>query len=574
MALHRASKQMLCYRSVIRRHQSTFSFFSRNKISSPSPVVEATTRSTSSPPSQSTQQHLLSSPHALKISPSYSNAAPLLAAIQNKDQDTAWMVYSALGRAGLLNTLLPLHHSILLKSIRPLMSHRYTRAESRVLVERFEQVWDGMLQCHIQPDITDHTARLELFSATRHYNKFDQAWAELLERANQSGSNRVGGAPLQFSVTGLQPTLYTYNLVLASCVPRKNIALAMETMTLMRRAGIKPDNMSWDYVLQIHTAMRNWPAVESTFQSAFVTLPIESNGPRKQNHATLSVPLGQRARTLHGGSLVNNNNSSSNSSNNNNNSSSNSQLADQQKLVPSVQNIQSLFSYIAYTQDMEELRTLFKSHMRLFGVMPSTRAYNEMIKTAFLARRDDEAHDLFRELVQIGRNVEKLQEGGEEAATELALESASESDSASSGLSSPQGTTSGAVATSTTKSLETTGTQQPIVGPDFNTFKILINNEFMASRNRWGRAWKWMQIMQKGYGLDPSDAMFRRTLSSMERRGADEATIAAVRENWENIIARRNGFVAASSRSPLESRRLNDDQLESEKDQPMLEDRR
>ncbi|KAG0028875.1 hypothetical protein BGZ82_008215, partial [Podila clonocystis] len=306
---------------------------------------------------------------------------------------------------------------MLLKSIRPEKSYRFTRTQTATLTERLEQVWANMRQAHIQPDMNDHTARFEFFAATRQHHKFDQAWTELKEVANMgqagSGSSIHGALSLSSassssSSLSLQPTIYTYNLVLSSCVPRENIGLAMETMTLMRRAGIKPDNMSWDYVLQIHTAMKNWPAVESTFRSAFITSPLGptgqmgNNGGNSITHTShLAIPLGQRARTLHGGS--------SNLHIAPRSSSAGPQGSEQQKLVPSLQNIHTLFSYFAYTQDLEELRTMFDGHMRLFGLVPTTRTYNEMIKFAFLARRDGDALELFKELVQIGQNLERRQ---------------------------------------------------------------------------------------------------------------------------------------------------------------------
>ncbi|KAF9309446.1 hypothetical protein BG003_009763 [Podila horticola] len=563
MALQQASKKMLprLIHPIIKRQQSTFSFFSRSQASS----------QPSSPPPQpsapiNTSPSLLesSSPHALRISSTYSNAAPLLAALQNKDQDTAWMVYSVLARAGLLHTLLPLHHSMLLKSIRPEKSYRFTRTQTATLTERFEQVWANMRQTHIQPDMNDHTARLEFFAATRQHHKFDQAWTELKEVANMSqagsGSN-IHGAPSLSSVSSssssliLQPTIYTYNLVLSSCVPRENIGLAMETMTLMRRAGIKPDNMSWDYVLQIHTCMKNWPAVESTFRSAFVMSPQGSNGLMGNSggnnitHSShLAIPLGQRARTLHGG--ASNLHSASRSS------SAGHQGSEQQKLIPSLQNIHTLFSYFAYTQDLEELRTMFDGHIRLFGLVPTTRTYNEMIKFAFLARRDGDALELFKELVQIGQNLEKVQNAAGSAVSEEPQMTGGTSESLSS-------TSVSSSATGSEPSPWKTSSQpQQVGGPDFDTFKIMINNELIASRNRWGRAWKWIQIMQESYGLEPSDSMFRRTLNSMRRRRGDEATMHALQQNWERVRQQRDGNSQAQEAATI------DDEQQENREQP------
>ncbi|KAG0079948.1 hypothetical protein BGZ92_000827 [Podila epicladia] len=557
MALQQASKKIL-HRSVhpiIRRQQSTFSFFSRSQVSSqPSPPPPLSSASTNTPPSLQAS----SSPYALRITSSYSNAAPLLAALQNKDHDTAWMVYSVLARAGLLHTLLPLHHSMLLRSIRPEKSYRFTRTQTATLTDRFEQVWTNMRQAHIQPDMNDHTARLEFFAATRQHYKFDQAWTELKEVANMgqagSGSNIQGVPSLSNASSSsssqiVQPTIYTYNLVLSSCVPRENIGLAMETMTLMRRAGIKPDNMSWDYVLQIHTAMKNWPAVESTFRSAFITSPQVSTGQMGNNGGNsvtrvshLAIPLGQRARTLHGGAGTLYNASRS--------SSAGQQGSEQQKLVPSLQNIHTLFSFFAYTQDLEELRTMFDGHMRLFGLVPTTRTYNEMIKFAFLARRDGDALELFKELVQIGQNLEKVQSAGES----IVSVQAQMTDGASDSL--PLTTVSSSSTGSEPSPSWTTASQpHQVGGPDFDTFKIMINNELIASRNRWGRAWKWIQIMQESYGLEPSDSMFRRTLNSMRRRRGDEATMQALQQNWERVRQRRDGNSQAQETVIIEEQR-------------------
>ncbi|KAF9377853.1 hypothetical protein CPC16_011609 [Podila verticillata] len=567
MAFHQASKKILSrsVHPIIRRRQSTFSFFSRNQVSShpsqnpPQPVASANTAS--SLPTYP------SSPHALRISPTYSSAAPLLAALQNKDQDTAWMVYSVLARAGLLHTLLPLHHSMVLKSIRPEKSYRFTRTQTATLTERFEQVWANMRQAHIQPDMNDHTARLEFFAATRQHYRFDQAWTELKEAASMgqagSGSN-IHGAPSLPNVSSssssliLQPTIYTYNLVLSSCVSRENIGLAMETMTLMRRAGIKPDNMSWDYVLQIHTAMKNWPAVESTFRSAFITSPpgssghVSNSGINNITHAShLAIPLGQRTRTLHGGAYASGHYNASRLP------LAGQQGIEQHKLVPSLQNIHTLFSYFAYTQDLEELRTMFDGHVRLFGLVPTTRTYNEMIKFAFLARRDGDALELFKELVQIGQNLEKVQSLGESnvSGQPQMTNGASESLSPTSVPPSTAGSESARYWT-------TTSQPHQVGGPDFDTFKIMINNELIASRNRWGRAWKWIRIMQESYGLEPSDSMFRRTLISMRRRRGDEATMQALQQNWERVRQRRDGHPQAQEVVTIEEQHEDEGQPE------------
>ncbi|KAG0059119.1 hypothetical protein BGZ89_000700 [Linnemannia elongata] len=507
--------------TLTRRHQSTFSFFSRSQDSIPSPLLTDASTSKAAADKDSDAKILASQfpqyPHALKTSSSYANAAPLLAAIQGKDQDTAWMVYSVLSRAGQLSSLLPIHHTLLLQSIRPENPIRYTRREAVKLAERFEQVWAGMLQCHIQPNMNDYTARLELYVSTRQYHLVDSTWTEMREKAVQ-GTDAVAAAGSS-SGNGpvIQPTLHTYNLILQSCVPRKNIGLAMETINGMRRAGVKPDTMSWDFILQIHTAMKNWQAVETTFRTNFITTSMGASGSQHiQNNfseESMVIPLGQRARSLHGGALTSKSNKST-------------KVGNKEKLVPSLQNIHTLFSYYAYTQDLEDLRAMFDSHVRLFGLVPTTRTYNEMIKFAFLARRDGDAMDLFRELVQIGQNLERVKSSNSSGQVQENVE------------------LSGVLAHTATPTAA-----GPACGPDFDTFKILINNEFIASRNRWGRAVKWIKIMQEGYNLEPSDPMFKRTLAAMKRRRGVEAEIQALQENWDLVRARRSSRASQSARS-------------------------
>lgn len=433
------------------------------------------------------------------------------------------MVYSVLSRAGQLSSLLPIHHTLLLQSIRPKNPIRFTRREAATLVERFQQVWAGMLQCHIQPNMNDYTARLELFVGTRQYHLVDSTWTEMREKAVHAtdavaaaGSNS-GNGPL------IQPTRHTYNLILQSCVPRKNIGLAMETINGMRRAGVKPDTKSWDFILQIHTAMKNWQAVEATFRTNFITTSMGSTASQYTqanfSEESMVIPLGQRARSLHGGALMPKSNKST-------------KVGHKEKLVPSLQNIHTLFSYYAYTQDLEDLRAMFDSHVRLFGLVPTTRTYNEMIKFAFLARRDGDAMDLFRELVQIGQNLERVKSSNSEQLQEN-VESSTE----------------------LAQTATPTAAGQ-VCGPDFDTFKILINNEFIASRNRWGRAAKWIKIMQEGYNLEPSDPMFRRTLAAMKRRRGVEAEIQALQENWDLVCARRSGLASQNARSQDEEEEL------------------
>ncbi|KAF9581286.1 hypothetical protein BGW38_001753 [Lunasporangiospora selenospora] len=328
----------------------------------------------------------------LNLSPTFKDASPLLAAIHSKDQEMTWMVYSALKNAGQLGLLLPLHHSLLLRSIRILDKDRFTQVEAQTLTERFEHVWDGMREYHVQPDMNDYTARLEFYVNTRQYLKVDQTWKEIRQAAEAStGVSRSGGA-------WIQPTLYTYNLVIASCVPRKQISLALDTINRMRRAGIKPDNMSWDYILKIHCAMNNWSAVESTFRLAFDTTalalstthpsPDTETSPLKTTEAkAMTIPLGQKARSLHGGRA---------------HGATNPLTKGDDKLTPSLENIHTLFSYYACTQDLDHLRSMFDSHVRLFGLVPTTKTYNEMIKFAFMARRSDDALELFWELESYG----------------------------------------------------------------------------------------------------------------------------------------------------------------------------
>ncbi|KAG0049747.1 hypothetical protein BGZ83_005430 [Gryganskiella cystojenkinii] len=494
--------------SLSRHHYATFSFFSHNSDPANSSSAIPPPPSSSSEQLDDSKARKRSHPShsnnsSLRTSPSYDQAAPLLSAIQNKDQDTAWMIYSVQSRAGQLSSLLPIHHSLLLKSIRPTDPHRFTTQEIQKLTERFEQVWAGMLSCQIQPDMNNYTTRLEFFVATRQYTIVDQTWREI--SAEMTGSRASSGAPLL-------PTLFTYNLILKSCVPRKNIDLAMATIHAMKRAGIHPDTSSWDYVLQVHTAMKNWSAVESTFRSAFITAQdTEASGStntlnlqrlyRQQGSTSelMAIPLGQKPRTLHGGALNSGNYVKDGSSGN--------------KLYPSIQNIHTLFAYYAYTQDIDTLRSMFESHVRLLGVVPTTRTYNEMIKFAFLSRRDGDAVDLFKELVQIGQNVEMAHQNKKDFIT--------------------------ASATNTT--VDNSAPQTPGFGPDFNTFQIMINNELIGMRARWGRAWRWMQIMQESYGLVPSEKMFVRTLTAMRRRGADDSTIQALEANWRAVRERRGG---------------------------------
>ncbi|KAF9916653.1 hypothetical protein BX616_003181 [Lobosporangium transversale] len=558
-----ALTQAFCSRLLIRnrarslflkRHQSTFSFFSRSLDPVP-PTNHALDKN--SLKHKSSPIVLCTFPNALKISPAFENAALLLNAIQNKDQETAWMAYSALGRSGQLSSLLPIHHSLLLRSIRPVDPNRFTKEEVSILVDRFNQVWEGMIQCHIQLDMNDYTARLELSVATRQYPMVDSTWAEMRRKAGLTGdynNNMFGGMKGSGGVGGgggslIQPTLYTYNLILQSCVPRKNIGLAMETLNLMKRSGIKPDNMSWDFILQIHTAMKNWKAVESTYRAAFVAAPPGGNTGSQllqqqleAQNTFLTLPLGQRARTLNGGAVL------SNKGNMN---------KDKDKLIPTLDNVHTLFSYYAYTQDLEDLQHMFDSHVRLFGLVPITKTYNEMIKFAFLAKREEDAMDLFRELVQIGKNLERAQLGQQSTRESADDNSHSVTDGLNEdrdedNLSQTIASLAASMSTSVTQIDSTTTTAAPIhppsakiqvSGPDFYTFRVLINNELIDARNRWGRAWKWIQVMQDVYGIEPSDSMFRRTLACMKRRkatkSADEATIQALEENWERVRIQR-----------------------------------
>ncbi|KAF9979848.1 hypothetical protein BGZ75_009162 [Mortierella antarctica] len=537
MASHSAS-QRLCSQIIAqsrsrtsllrKRHQSTFSFFSRSQEPLQSAPFNPTHDSQSPGLPVTSTSATASHPNALKISPAFANAAPLLAAIQNKDQDTAWMVYSVMSRAGQLSSLLPIHHSLLLRSIRPETLRRFTKVEVATLTERIEQVWAGMFQCQIQPDINDYSARLEFFVHTRQYQMVDVTWTQIRERATAAADVASVATTGSTGQPPLQPTLHIYKLVLQSCVPRKNIGLAMETITLMRRSGIKPDSKCWDYILQIHTAMKNWAAVENTFRSAFITTAVSgsahshqpSNGSNGSLKASMIIPLGQRPASLHGGPLPSN---------------STNRVGSKDKLVPTLENIHTLFSFYAYTQDLEDLRSMFDSHVRLFGLVPTTRTYNEMIKFAFLAQKDSEGMDLFRELVQIGQNMDKVQQNthNEQRPSSPSTHYKSEA------------TGSAGAEESSDQHSETPTAPLQVFGPDFDTFQILINNELIMRRRRWGRAWKWMQVMQEGYGLVPSDAMFRRTLTAMKRRkGADEATLQALQENWDRVRARQTGSSA------------------------------
>ncbi|CAO3565130.1 unnamed protein product [Mortierella alpina] len=465
-----------------KRHQSTFSFFSRSQDPLQSAPLNPTHDSSTPGLPVASAPVTASHPNALKISPAFANAAPLLAAIQNKDQDTAWMVYSVLSRAGQLSSLLPIHHSLLLRSIRPETLRRFTKVEVATLTERIEQVWAGMFQCQIQPDINDYSARLEFFVHTRQYQMVDVTWTQIRESHGRSGH------------------CWFYKPTPATAYPAH---------------------------LQIHTAMKNWAAVENTFRSAFITTAVSgsthqpSQGSNGALKSSMIIPLGQRATSLHGGSLPSN---------------STVRVGNKDKLVPTLENIHTLFSFYAYTQDLEDLRSMFDSHVRLFGLVPTTRTYNEMIKFAFLAQKDGEGMDLFRELVQIGQNMDKVQQN------------TNNEQSASSSSTQPKSKASASAGSeeSLDHYSEAQATPSQVFGPDFDTFQILINNELILSRKRWGRAWKWMQVMQDGYGLVPSDAMFRRTLTAMKRRkGADQATIQALQENWDRVRARQAGNIAA-----------------------------
>ncbi|KAF9920477.1 hypothetical protein FBU30_009691 [Linnemannia zychae] len=479
--------------SLLKRHQSTFSFFIRSQDSIPSPLAsDASVPRTTEKDSdlKDINSEFPQYPHALKTSSSYASAAPLLTAIQNKDRDTAFMVYSVLSRAGQLSSLLHSHHTLLLQSIRPKNPLRFTADEVNILKDRLEQVWNGMLQCNIQPDMNDYMARLEFFVATKQFHLVDSTWLEM--RQKSAGSNSSNG-PL------IQPTVHTYNLILKSCVPRKDIGLAISTINRMRKAGIKPDTMSWDYILQIHTAMKNWEAVESTFRANFVTASIGATG---SQHSP--------GNFLNGGVSITKPHKTAKSN-------------DKDKLIPSLQNIHTLFSYYAYTQDLDNLRAMFDTHVRLFGLVPTTKSYNEMIKFAFLTRRDSDAMDLFRELVQVGQNLERIKNSNNNQEQEGII-----------------------------PSTETFKSSPGLYGPDFHSFKALINNELIASRNRWGRARKWIQVMQELYNIEPSDAMFRRTLLSMRRKHADTATIQALQENWDLVRARREGRAGKLSQTELQ----------------------
>ncbi|KAF9426011.1 hypothetical protein BGZ76_002964 [Entomortierella beljakovae] len=531
-----SSAQAICTRVLIRartrtaltkRYQSTFSFFSHSQDSASKTTAThpATLNPIEDKSGDLAESSRLLYPKALKTSPSYANAAPLLSAIQNKDQDTAWMVYSVMSRAGQLSSLLPIHHSLLLKSIRPRLSYRHTKEEADILIERHQHVWAGMLACDIQPDMNDYTARLELLVAIKQHSLLDLTWTEMRSKFESSSSSvgaNMGGAGGGGGGRSLiQPTVYTYNLILQSCVVRKNIGKALETISLMRRMGVKPDTMSWDFVLQIYTELKDWASVESTFRAVFQTAPVGSPETLPQHHMVenlkpelMVVPLGQRVRTLHGGSTLSKNNVKGQS-----------RVNEKEKLVPSLQNIHTLFSYYAYTQDLEDLRNMFDSHCRLFGLVPTTRTYNELIQFSFLARQDEEGMALFRELVSIGKNLEKLQSQQNKANGEDPGQNSVDQ-----------------------SSIQDSQDNQSIqiCGPDFDTFKILINKELIASRNRWGRAWKWIRIMQDVYGLEPSDAMFRRTLASMQRRFGTESDVQALQSNWDQVRARRDGRRAGS----------------------------
>ncbi|KAF9977135.1 hypothetical protein BGZ73_006902 [Actinomortierella ambigua] len=498
------------------------------------------------PATQTPSLHLRTTSHSsrdLLTVPSYKDIAELLNAIKTKDQETAWMIYTVLDRARLLHSLQPVHFSALLKTIRPANPKRFTTDDIAVLTQRFEKVWGDLRSLaeghRTGPDMIDYTTRLEFYVKTRQYPQVDKTWQEIREIASRPGDPRL-----------FQPTLFTYNLILQSCVPRRDLNLAMETMAQMRRAGVHPDNRSWNFFLKVQSALSHWDGVEASYRTAFFTKD-NMNPPVTQR---MAITLGYRAASLHGGSFQ---------------EQPLDKDAQPPMLSPTLENVHTLFSYYAYTQDLDQLQAMFDVHVRLFGLVPTTKTYNELIKNALVANREDYSIELFRELIKVGENLARLeaaqaaantsqqqqqqqqQLGGETAASATAELTASttasdvmasvpttpateeEIDQIQRSHGAPNETPILPILSSTAALSSTVANKGGVHGPDFYTFQILIDNE--ASHKRWSRAWRWMRLMQEKYGLEPSDSMFKRTLGSMQKKKVDPSYMKALADNWRQV---------------------------------------
>ncbi|KAF9165396.1 hypothetical protein DFQ26_000202 [Actinomortierella ambigua] len=553
---------------IQRRLASTAGFFNPN--TSAQQHDQSTTTTTTSPLRPATQAslpHLRPPSRELLTVPSYNDVAELLNAIKAKDQETAWMIYSVLDRAQLLHSLQPIHFSALLKTIRPANPKRFTQDDIAVLTQRFEKVWDDLrsrAEGHSSgPDMLDYTARLEFFVKTRQYPQVDKTWQEIREIASRPGDLRH-----------FHPTLFTYNLILQSCGPRRDLNLAMETMAQMRRAGIHPDNRSWNFLLKVQSAVSHWEGVEASYRTAFFTKGT-INPPTTHR---MAISLGYRAESLHGGSFQD---------------QPLAKDAQPPALSPTLENVHTLFSYYAYTQDLDQLQAMVDVHVRLFGFVPTTRTYNELIKNALVAGRDDYSIELFRELVKVGENLARLeaakaaatkngptdhQQGeqppnGEEAAATLAMSTTTtttttattttsssvaavpttpateeEIDLIQRGPDTPNETPILSILSSTAALSSTVANKGGVHGPDFYTFQILIANE--ASHKRWSRAWRWLRLMQEKYGLEPSDSMFKRTLGSMQKKKIDPVYTKALADNWRQVRRMRAAKAGLGHREP------------------------
>ncbi|KAG0224370.1 hypothetical protein BGW42_005114 [Actinomortierella wolfii] len=531
--------------SAQRRLASTTGFFNPNSSAHQDDYQDTTNTTSILRPATHAPSHLsLTHGHhnrELLMAPSYKDVAELLNALKAKDQETAWMIYTVLDRAHLLHTLLPVHFSALLKAIRPANPKRFTKDDIAVLTQRFEKVWGDLCSLadghRTGPDMIDYTTRLEFFVKTRQYPQVDKTWQEIREIAARAGDPRH-----------FQPTLFTYNLVLQSCVPRRDLNLAMETMGQMRRSGIQPDSRSWDYILKIQTALSQWDGVEASYRTAFFT-KNNINTPQTQR---MAISLGYRAASLHGGSFQD---------------QPLEKDAQPPALSPTLENVHTLFSYYAHTQDLDQLQAMFDVHVRLFGMVPTTKTYNELIKNALIAGREDYSIELFRELVKVGENLARLEaarDANNNSQDKAQLDGKDTPALASADASSScTATSTTAITASVTPATEedidkiqrrpATPSETPILpllsssaalssvvankggahGPDFYTFQILIDNE--ASHKRWSRAWRWIRLMQEKYGLEPSDSMFKRTLGSMQKKKIDPSYTKALVDNWRQV---------------------------------------
>lgn len=184
----------------------------------------------------------------------------LLYAIRTNKPVAVWKAYTEINDAGQLKKLPVEFYTMALQSFRLKKLKAYKPEDVKFYRECLQHIMTNMKKVGYAPNIRDYNLMLEFYGRTGDWKAVNDCWYEMETHAK----------PNSFFTGGVVPDIYSYNLYIRAAIQCKKYDKISQIFDAMKMAGIEPNNVTYDSLIEANGRLGNITVADQIFQDHYV----------------------------------------------------------------------------------------------------------------------------------------------------------------------------------------------------------------------------------------------------------------------------------------------------------------